>query len=174
EELPWAIALQPLLQDPDVPGPAHLAHRDLMRAERPLRRLAVHGLRSGPTLRRAEDDHGPARTLPEALRPRFSLDSTDLDHDGVERRRHGLVHRGGIVTFHEVGEITEAVEERLQLRARNARKHRGPGDLVAVEVEDGQDRAVTSRVEELVGVPAGGERASLRLAIAHHAGDEES
>ena len=47
------------------------------------------------------------------------------------------------------------------------------GDLVAVEVEDRQHRAVVHRVEELVGVPGGGERSGLGLAVADHAGDQQ-
>ena len=45
----------------------------------------------------------------------------------------------------------------------------GFGDLVSVQVQDGQHGAVARRVEELVGVPAGGQRAGLGFAIADHA-----
>jgi hypothetical protein len=46
-------------------------------------------------------------------------------------------------------------------------------DLVAVQVQDRQHRAVGSRVEELIGMPGSRERAGLRLAIAYHAGDDQ-
>ncbi len=49
----------------------------------------------------------------------------------------------------------------------------GVGDLVAVQVQDGQHRAVGLRVYELVELPAGGERAGLGLAVAHYAGGDE-
>ena len=45
---------------------------------------------------------------------------------------------------------------------------RGVVDLVAVEVQDRQHRPVADRVEELVAVPARGEGAGFRLAVAHH------
>ena len=40
-------------------------------------------------------------------------------------------------------------------------------------MQDRQHGAVAHRVEELVRVPAGGERAGFRFAIAHDAGDEQ-
>ena len=49
----------------------------------------------------------------------------------------------------------------------------GIGDLVAVQVEDRQHRAVADRIDELVGMPGRGERTGLGLAIAHHAGDDQ-
>ena len=49
----------------------------------------------------------------------------------------------------------------------------GVGGLEAVEVQDGEHRAVNDGVEELVGVPGGGQGAGLGLAVAHHAGGDE-
>ena len=69
--------------------------------------------------------------------------------------------------------ITVAVENRLELVAGNARQHGGAGNLVAVQVQDGQHGAVVDRVEELVRVPAGGERTGLRFAIADDTGNEQ-
>ncbi len=54
-----------------------------------------------------------------------------------------------------------------------ARQHGGVGDLVAVEMQDGQDRAVVHRVEELVRVPGGGERPRLGLPVTDHAGGQQ-
>ena len=52
-------------------------------------------------------------------------------------------------------------------------KHGRVGDLVAVEVEDRQHRAVAGGVEELVAVPAGSQGTGLRLAIADDARDDQ-
>ena len=49
----------------------------------------------------------------------------------------------------------------------------GIRDLVAVEVEDRQNRAVADRVDELVRMPGGGERPGLRLAVADDARDDQ-
>ena len=57
--------------------------------------------------------------------------------------------------------------------SRDPRQHRRVGDLVAVEVQDRQHRAVGGRVEELVRVPARGERPGLGLAVADHAGHDQ-
>ncbi len=57
----------------------------------------------------------------------------------------------------------------MRLLARNAREHGRACDLVTVEVQDRQDRTVPRRIQELVGVPARGERARLRLAVADDA-----
>ena len=47
------------------------------------------------------------------------------------------------------------------------------GDLVAVEVEDRQNRPVPRQVEEFVGMPARRQRSSFRLAVANDAGDDQ-
>ena len=73
----------------------------------------------------------------------------------------------------DVGLVAVADEERAQLVVGEPREDRRVGDLVAVEVQDGQHRAVARRVDELVRVPAGGERPGLRLAVADDAGDEQ-
>src|SRR6187401_483608 len=40
-------------------------------------------------------------------------------------------------------------------------------------MQDGQYRAIVAGIEKLVRVPCGCQRAGLRLAVAHHAGDDE-
>ena len=64
--------------------------------------------------------------------------------------------------------IAVADEQRLQLLATDAGQERGVVDLVAVEVQDRQHRPVADRVEELVAVPARGERAGFGLAVPDH------
>ena len=49
----------------------------------------------------------------------------------------------------------------------------GVRDLEAVEVQDGQHRAVRPGAHELVAVPGGRQWAGLSLAVAHHAGSDE-
>ena len=66
-----------------------------------------------------------------------------------------------------------ALEEGDELALGDPGEHGRVRDLVAVQVQDRQHRAVGLRVQELVRVPARGERARLGLAVAHHARDEE-
>ena len=49
----------------------------------------------------------------------------------------------------------------------------GIGNLVAVEVQNRKHRAIGDGVEKFVGVPGGGQRARLRLAVAHHTGGNQ-
>ena len=79
----------------------------------------------------------------------------------------------GSLAFHEIGRVAVADEQRFQLLVADARQDRRVGDLVAVEVQDRQHRAVAHGVDELVGMPRGRERAGLRLAVADDAGDDE-
>ena len=145
------------------------AERHLVGAPVALGALAVDLLRAGPALGRAQDDHRPARPPGESLRPRLVLDAADVGHHRVERRGHLLVHRHRVVAFDEVRRVAVAEEQVLELLRRDAGEHGGVGDLVAVEMQDRQHRAVGDGIEELVGVPAGRQRAGLRLAVADDA-----
>ena len=61
----------------------------------------------------------------------------------------------------------------LELLVADAGQDGRVGDLVAVQVEDRQHGPIVRRVEELVRVPAGGQRAGLGLAVADDAGDDQ-
>ncbi len=153
-----------------------IGERHLVRAERALGGQPVDQLRSRPALRRAQDDHRPARTRGGVGRISFSratLDRGDLVADVVERRRHQLVHRRRLGALDEARLVAVAAQQRAQLLLRDPREHGRRGDLVAVEVQDRQHRAVASRIEELVRVPARGERTGFGLAVADDAADEQ-
>ena len=94
-------------------------------------------------------------------------------NDGVEHLGQLLVDCFWIAPFDEVRLVAHALEELLQLFVRDAREEARVGDLVAVQVQDRQHAAVASRVEKLVAVPAGGQRAGLRFAVADDAGDDQ-
>ena len=51
---------------------------------------------------------------------------------------------------------------------RDAREDGRVVDLVAVEMQDRQHCAIANRIEELVGMPRGGQRRGFRLAVADH------
>ena len=101
------------------------------------------------------------------------LDCGDAVEDGVKDRGGLLVHDGRIVALESEGLVAIAAHQVFKLGMGNAREHRGVGDLVAVEMEDGQHGAIGGGVEEFVGVPAGGEGAGFGFAIAYHAGHDE-
>ena len=84
-----------------------------------------------------------------------------------------LVHLGRVVSFDEVRRVAVAAHQGFQLLVADAGQHGGVGDLVAVEVQDRQHAAVADRVEELVAMPAGGQRPGFGFAVADHAGDDQ-
>jgi hypothetical protein len=57
------------------------------------------------------------------------------------------MHRRTIVAFDKVGLPAVASEKLLQLLMLNAGKNRRIADLVSVQVEDRQDRAVASWIQ---------------------------
>ncbi len=168
EELLGPVGAHPLLKGHQMVGVvAHPGQRHLVGAPGALHRVPVDLLGPGPPLGRTEDDHGPAVVGP-------GLDLGDL----VEHRVQGLGHQPvgprRVVTGDHVRAVAVPLHELEQLRLGDPRQHRRVGDLVPVEVQDGQDRAVPGRVEKLVGVPAGGQGGGLRLAVPDDAGDHQA
>ena len=144
--------------------------------------LAVDLLGAGPALGRAEDDHGVGRTDHGLARVGLGLsgglDVADLIEDLLKQggkalmdTRMALVVKAG---DKEVRLITHALKELGELLVGHAGKDGGVGDLVAVEVQDRQNDTVGCRVHELVGLPGGGKRAGLGLAVAHHGNGEQA
>ena len=71
-----------------------------------------------------------------------ALDGGDpLDHL-VEGGGHQLVHLGGVVARDPVHLVAVAFQQRGQLVVADPGQDGGVGDLVAVQVQDGQDGAV--------------------------------
>ena len=101
------------------------------------------------------------------------LDRADAGERDIERVRHGLMHQFGIVAFDEQRLVAEPAEEIVDLFVAHPPEHGRIGNLVAVEMQDRQHRAVMRRIEELVGVPGRRERAGLGLAVADDTGDDQ-
>ena len=130
--------------------------------------------RAGPALRRAQDDHRPARAErrcrcrgPASARP------------GCRRRTCRCV---AAIAWCIVSGSDPSTKYGVQpVPRKNASisswRDAGPDgrvvDLVPVEVQDRQDRAVADRVEELVDVPARRQRAGLGLAVADDRRDDQ-
>src|SRR5258706_12871182 len=136
---------------------AHVAHRHLMRSKRSLGPFAVDKFRTGPTFRRAQNYHRPKYSLLETIFSRATLDPLDFDNCFIECRGHQLMHLLRIVAFNEIRRVAVAAEKRFELVTGNSRQDRGTGNLVAIQVQDRQYRAVTHWVEKLVRVPTGSE-----------------
>ena len=148
--------------------------RHLVRVERALDLHAVDDLGPRPALRRAQDDHRPARAAVVLAAAGALLDGGDLVEAVVQRRGHRLVHLGGVVALDVARLVPVAPQEAGEVLLGDAGEDRGVGDLVAVELQDRQHRAVRRRVQERGRVPAGRERAGLRLAVADDRADDEA
>ena len=175
EKLLRPIAAQPLLQQRQMRRIfVHLSQRHLMGAPEALDLVTVDLFGTAPPFGAAQDHHRPPRPLD--LGPgsaRLLLDTTDFPYAVFEGRRHRLMHSGRIGALHEIRLVAIAAEQRLQLVMRDAGEDWRVGDLVPVQMQHRQHRAVASGIEELVRVPRRRQRAGFRLAIADHHGHDQ-
>ena len=116
--------------------------RHLVRAEGAFDLPAVDDFRSGPSLRRRENDHRPARTRDVAANASVLLDRCDLFHCHVERGSHRFVHRRWLVPLDEIRRPPVTAKQLLQFLAGDAGEQRGIRDLVTVQMQDRQHRSV--------------------------------
>ena len=174
EELVGGVRAQPLLELRAVlvvlPG---AGQRHLVGPPRALDRLAVDLRRAGPALRRDEQDHRPRPALQVAVLAGRAPGLADHVVGLVERSGHLAVHVGRVVALDGDHVVAVAAQQALELFARDPGGDGRVGDLPAVEGQDRQHRAVVDRVDELVAVPARGQRAGLELAVADHRGHDE-
>ena len=175
EQLLRMVAAQPAFQLLEAAGLAVVdGNGDLVGTPAALHRLSVHLLGAGPALGGAEHDHRPAGPGGVAGGAGILLDPLDLTHRPVQSGGHLLVHLLGLVPLYKAGLPAAALEEHLGLLVGDAGEEGGVGELEAVEMEDGQYRTVCDGVEELIGVPGGGQGGGLRLAVSHHAGGDQA
>jgi hypothetical protein len=157
-------------------GFLEVRNRHLMRAPGAFNRFAIHELRAGPALRRAEDDHRPARPLQTfclGAGASGALDVTNLAQNPVEGAGKALMHARRIVALDEMRIVTVASQQFRQLLTADTGQHGGVGDLEPVQMKDRKHRAIARRVQKFVGVPTGGERAGFRFAVAYDATDDQ-
>ena len=154
EELFGLVAVQPLLHDVEMLRLfLHVEHGHLMGSPEVFNLVAVDFLGAGPALGAAENDHGPAGPVGLAVGTGFVLDGADLLDALVDSFGHRLMHEFGIFTFDHVRVPAVANDEGVQLFGRDAGEDGGVRDLIAVEMEDGENGAIADGIEELVGVP---------------------
>ena len=155
EELLGAVGPHPLLElRPVLVVLAGAGERHLVGAPRAFDRHAVdHG---GPVqpfgVTSRIIGHGRRSTSPSSRAARQI--SRIVSCAWSMGRGHLPVHVGGLVALDGETSVPVAAQQALELVAVDARRDGRVGDLVAVEVQDRQHRAVVHRVDELVGVPA--------------------
>ena len=143
-----------------------------MRTERAFDATAIDHLGAGPAFWRTQHNHWPAWTRGAPLPARLMLDGFNLHHRQVQCLCHGHMHQVRVLTLHEKRGPPIAAQQLLQLLMANARQHGRVGNLVSVQVQDGQHHAVSYGVEKLVRMPSRSQRSGLGLAISddtrHH------
>ena len=92
----------------------------------------------------------------------------------IENSGHQLVHVFGVITLDVTRFPAAAAQELVQFLVFYAGQHGRVTDLVAVQMQDRQHRAVTDRAEELGGMPGRGQWPSLGLTVADHARDNQA
>ena len=178
EQLVGPVAPHPLLELPEALGAvANTGERDLVRAPRPFDGLSVDLARPRPALRSAEDQHRPAgRGFAPFSRAALWIASM-LSRASSSAAAKTLVHGAGLLAVESARDEKRfpavATEEVEKLVLRDPREHGRVRDLVPVQVQDRKDGPVDARIEELVRVPARGERPGLGLSVADDACYEE-
>ena len=174
EELLRPVALEPVLEQRDVLRVRRqVGEGNLVRAPVVLGLLPVDLARARPALRRTKDDHRPLRPRRRPVLPCLALQRPDLRDHRLDGLGHLPMQRLRVRPLDEVRLVPVADQQRLQLVQRDAGQHGRVRDLVAVQVEDVEDRAVVDRVQELVGMPGGGQRPGLGLAVADDARNDQ-
>ena len=182
EELLRPVAAHPLLELGEVRGiGTYAGQRHLVRPERALDAHAVDLAGTGPALRRPQHDHRPAWPLAGAAAgatagaavARLVLDRDDAGVREVEGGRQLLVDLGRVVAGHDVRRVAVALQEAQKFGLGDPREDRRTGDLVAVQVQDREHGTIAGGIEELVRVPARGERPGLGLAVTDDAARQQ-
>ena len=126
--------------------------------------VAVDLLRAGPALGGAQHDHRPARPDGLAARraPPAGCGGSPARSPPWSRPSAWCIDRRDR-RLRRSAASSRSPEQALQLLVGDARQQRRVVDLVAVEMQDRQHRAVADRVQELVGVPATWPAARSRL-----------
>ena len=151
----------------------HAGERHLVSTEGSGDGNAIDHVRPGPPLGRAQDDRRPARLALEAVGAGIGLDCRDGVVRPVEGGGEILEDRGRIVAAHETDLVAMPFDQGAHVVVGHASHHGGIGDLVAVEMQDRQHRAIARRVQEGDALPAAGQRGGFCLAVADHRRDQQ-
>src|SRR5262245_31529004 len=109
----------------------------------------------------------------ESVAPGFLLDHADLVITRLEGAGKQLVYGGRIVSLDEQRLIPMAAKPPHEVSVAGAAVHGRPGDLVAVEMQNGKHGAIADRVEELVALPASFQRTGFGFAVSDDAHREQ-
>ena len=153
--------------------PGRVGQRNLVRAPGILHGMAVEPPRPGPAFRRAQHDHGPANPRRSAAaRARGPGSPGFPPRTGPARVPSSGAWRADRRQPRNRGD-SHAPRRRPAVPREGCAPAGRVGDLVAVQVQDGQHGAVARRVQEPGRLPGGGQRAGFGLAVPDHRGDDQ-
>ena len=84
-----------------------------------------------------------------------------------------MMHLEGISAFDEDRLITVPSEKVVEFLMADASQDAWVGDLITIQMEDRQYRAISGGVEKFIGVPACRKRACFRFAVPNHCGHNQ-
>ena len=174
EQFLGLVALHPLFEDLHmVRVLVHVAHRHLMRAPVAFGALAVDLLRAGPPLgvRRTIIGQSGRFVKPFARASVLMRWISPMTVSSVAAISWCIACGSSPST--KYGRVAIAAEQVIQFLVADARQHAGIGDLVAVQMQDRQHRAIGAGIQKFVGMPTGRQRTGLRFAVADDAGDDQ-
>ena len=145
-----------------------------MRPEAAFDAFPIDDLGTRPSLRRNQHNHRPTWPL-HIFRgfPCICLNLADHFDDRVQCSGHGFVHGHRLIALDEERRPAAALQQLHQFLSRNACQQRGVGDLVAVKMQNRQNRTVARRIQKFVGMPRSCQRPGFCLAVADHAPDNQ-
>ncbi len=131
--------------------------------------FAIDDLWTGPAFGRAQNDHRPGGSFAVSILSGGCLNAFDLGKDIVKRRCQLLMHGFRVVTGNEIWAVAVSLQQLVQFIFGNPRQHRRIRDLISIQMQDGQHRAITRGIEKFVRVPARRQRAGFGFTVADHA-----
>ena len=140
-----------------------------MGAEGALHREPVDDLGTGPAFRGAQHNRRPRDATHVLAAPRRRLDLSNPLVAAIERVRELLVHGAGVVATDDMHLVSVRAEEAAEVLLASATEHRGAADLVSVQLQNREYRAVAPRIQEAHAFPRSLERPGLRFAVADDA-----
>src|SRR5262245_8353823 len=124
-----------------------------MGAPEAFRFQTVDFLWSRPAFGCLENDHGPRGGTVRRSFACVGLRVANVVKNAVERCGHQPVHCRRIIAFNEVRLVAVTDEQAEQFLDRYPRENGWSGDLVAIEMQDWQNRTIPPWVKKLIGVP---------------------
>src|SRR5260370_16101135 len=150
KELVLPIAAHPLLQDLQMLHVfPHVGHRYLVRTEGALHLLSIDRTGTSPTLGCAQYNCRPARACREAVCPGLLLVGEDLGIAAIESGREVAMYLAWIVAVHHMHCVSIALDQPPSAFHAFAPQDGRTTNLVAIEVQDRQHRAVPSAIEKV-------------------------